>query len=110
MLMLLFMIKIIILLKLFKSDINGAYALDLVCDFNLYKLIGEKENYENDTLVFTNSSEKSKNLKLILKPILQNTSNKKDELTCSHFSIIAGSFSNKSNAERKIKSLISEGL
>ena len=96
-------------IKTFKSDINGAYVLDLVCDFNLYKLIGEKENYKNDTLVFTNSSEKIKNLKLVLKPILQHTSNEKDELTCSHFSIIAGSFSNKSNAERKMKSLIIEG-
>ena len=96
-------------IETFKSDINGAYALDLVCDFNLYKLIGEKENYKNDTLVFTNSSEKIKNLKLVLKPVLQHTSNEKDELTCSHFSIIAGSFSNKSNAERKMKSLIIEG-
>ena len=96
-------------IETFKSDINGAYALDLVCDFNLYKLIGEKENYKNDTLVFTNSSEKIKNLKLVLKPVLQHTSKEKDELTCPHFSIIAGSFSNKSNAERKMKSLIIEG-
>tara|TARA_B110000444_G_scaffold15730_1_gene13578 strand:+ start:5402 stop:7549 length:2148 start_codon:yes stop_codon:yes gene_type:complete len=98
-----------ITIKVFKSDINGSYALDLACDFNSYKLIGEKENYENDTLVFTNSSGKIKDLKLILKPTPQYTSNEKDELTCPHYSIIAGSFSNKSNAERKIKSLISEG-
>ena len=94
----------------FKSNIDGEFIYELPCDDQTLKIIVNKDNFENDTLSFTVLSG-IKNLELKLKPIPKTLfdKNNKDELKCANYSIIAGSFSKKVNAERKIESLKKEG-
>ena len=93
-----------------KSDENGMFFYQLPCDDQDLRIVGEKDNFENDTLSFSVLSG-IKNLELKLKPIPKTLfdKNDKNELKCAHYSIIAGSFTKKINAERKIESLKKEG-
>ncbi len=94
----------------FKSNIDGEFIYELPCDDQTLKIVVNKDNYENDTLSFRVLSG-IENLELKLKPIPKTLfdKNDKNELKCAHYSIIAGSFSKKVNAERKIESLKKEG-
>ena len=94
----------------FKSNIDGEFIYELPCDDQTLKIIVNKDNFENDTLSFRVLSG-IENLELKLKPIPKTLfdKNNKDELKCAHYSIIAGSFTKKVNAERKIESLKKEG-
>ena len=94
----------------FKSNIDGEFIYELPCDDQTLKIVVNKDNFENDTLSFRVLSG-IENLELKLKPIPKTLfdKNDKNELKCAHYSIIAGSFSKKVNAERKIESLKKEG-
>jgi len=60
-------------IKTLKSDSDGNYSFDLPCIDNIYKALGEKETYENDTQLFTVNINNINDieLKLSLKPIPQ---------------------------------------
>ena len=93
-----------------KSNIDGEFYYQSTCDDQTIKIIVNKDNFENDTLSF-NVLAGIKKLDLKLKPIPKTLfdKNDKNELKCAHYSIIAGSFIKKVNAERKIESLKKEG-
>ncbi len=61
--------------KTLESDIDGMYSFELPCGDNTFKAVGEKENYEKDSQIFTtNSNDVDGNdieLKLSLKSIPQ---------------------------------------
>ena len=99
------------LIDTLKSNDIGMFFKDLPSENDFYKLVGEKDNYENDTIVFVNPSKDSDSLKLLLNPIVKVSDLivQEKDLVCPFYSIIAGTYSKIENAERKIKSLISEG-